>query len=268
MDADEFKWRQRQLWSIGDYSALARHYAHVADDLVKRLDVQSGMQVLDIATGTGNAALAAARSGAEVVGLDLTPEMFDEARLRADVLDVAIEWKEGDAEALPYPDGAFDRVVSAFGLMYAPRGDVAAAELVRVLRPGGRFALCNWSLRGAVQTVFDALGGASVPSRSAAQPMPWGEPDAVRDMFHGLDVELAFDTAAVWWVFPSAEDGVRWLEEVSGPVIGAKAGLQASGLWAQRRAQLVEAVEHMVRDDIAGIWASAEYLIATGSRTR
>jgi len=262
---NEHSRRQRQLWSIGDYSAMAEQYQFAGEDLVTRADVRPGMRVLDIATGTGNVAIAAARRGADVAGIDVTPELFDEAEARAGEAQVIVEWREGDAIALPYPDHSFDRVLSAFGLMFVHDGATAARELLRVLRPDGIFALCNWAPRGAVRAVADALTG---PDGDAGLPrLRWGEEDGVCELFAGLDVDLDFADGEVAWLFPTAEDGVRWLEEVSGPVVAARGALQAAGLWEISRERLVDWVGRQVRDDIDGVWITAEYLIAVGRPT-
>jgi ubiquinone/menaquinone biosynthesis C-methylase UbiE len=149
IDVDTLKASHHATWAAGDYAAIAElideippaHLLHVAG-------VGPGQTVLDVATGTGNVALRAAEAGAEVVGLDLTPELFDVARRRAEALGLEVEWIEGDAEALPYGDGAFDRVLSVFGVQFAPRHEVAATELVRVCKPGGVVGLCNWTPEG------------------------------------------------------------------------------------------------------------------------
>lgn len=264
---EDFKRNQRQMWSIGDYGAMAEQYRQAAEALVARLEIGPGMRVLDLATGTGNAAIAAARAGACVAGVDLTPELFDEARWRADDAGVRVDWREGDAESLPFDSSDFDAALSVFGLMFVPRPARACLELARVLRVGGRFALCNWSLRGAVREVFEAVAGGAVPATvPELSPLPWGEPDGVRALFAGCGVELAFDWGAVEWLFPSAEDGVRWIEEVSGPVIAAKSALVRQGRWPELRARLVEAVAAMTREDLGGVWVRADYLITLGTR--
>lgn len=265
--AERFKHEQRQLWSIGDHGAVSEQFRAAADDLVSRLGIGPGMRVLDIATGTGNAALAAARAGAEVSAVDLVPEGFDEARWREEELGVTVDWRQGDAEALPYGDAEFDRVVSVFGMMFVPRPGVACLELARVLRIGGRFGLCNWTLRGAVLEVFEAVGGRALPPMAPElSPMPWGEPEAVSALFAGCGVEVGFDWGHVDWLFASAEEGVRWVEEVSGPVIAAKTAMEADGSWAAVRARLVDAVAAMTREDLGGVWVRADYLITLGTR--
>lgn len=266
---DQFKSIQRYVWSAGDAAALDAHVEEAANDLARRLAMTPGMRVLDIATGTGNAAIAAAKLGAEVTGLDLAPELFDDAQARAEELGLSITWREGDAEALPYRDGSFDRVVSNFGVMFAPRHRHAAKELVRVLRPGGRFALTSWIPRGIVGIVLEALAAYAPPQPPWAMPsMRWSQPDHVRNVFAGLDVELEFSTGAVPWVFDSPEDCVRFMEEVAGPVIVAKAALQHMGLWDAARTSMLVGLEQMVRADVGGCWTNAEYLIIEGQRLR
>jgi SAM-dependent methyltransferase len=257
--------RQRQVWSIGDYSAMAGQYEGAAADLVARADLRPGMRVLDIATGTGNVAIAAARAGGQVTGIDITPEFFDEAEARALEAGLLISWDEGDAAELPYVDASFDRVLSAFGLMFVHDGAAATREVVRVLRPGGVFAFCNWAPRGPVRAVADAMAGPG--GATGLAELLWGESDQVRDLFAGLDVAIEFDEGEVAWLFADAEEGVRWLEEVSGPVVAAKAALEAAGLWADSRARLVEYVSRQTRDDLDGVWITAPYLIAVGRRT-
>lgn len=263
---DAHRRHQRQVWSTGDYDAMARQYEDAAEGLVARVAITPGMRVLDIATGTGNAAIAAARAGATVIGLDLTPELFDDAQARADEFGLHVQWREGDAEALPYADATFDRVLSAFGMMFVPNGRLAATEMVRVLRPGGRFGLCNWVFRGVASTVLEAFDEEDFPGLAAARPTQWGDPESVRELFADLHVDLSFATGAVSWMFASPEEGVRWLEEVSGPVIAARAALEMRGRWQEYRARLIRTLEDLVRDDVGGLWVQADYLVALGRR--
>jgi len=265
---DQYKSMQRHVWCSGDHAAMASHLEDAAADLVHRLGLIPGVRVLDIATGTGNAAILAAKAGADVVGIDIAPELFDDAEARADELGLQIQWREGDAEALPYRDGVFDRVVSSFGVMFAPRHHRAARELVRVLRPGGRFALSSWISRGVVDVVYQAFDGLPHLPPWAMSPRKWGDPDHIREIFDGLDVELQFDTGAVRWVFASPEDCMSYVEEIAGPVIAAKAALHAQGRWLETRASIINGLGEMVREDVGGCWINAEYLVVTGIRLR
>jgi len=140
----------RATWAAGNYAAVR--------DLLGRITITTGQDVLDVTTGTGNTALAAAAAGAHVTGLDLTPELFSTARQRAAAAHVDVRWIEGDAEDLPFVNDTFDHVVSVFGVQFAPRHDVTAAELVRVCRPGGDIGVINWSPAGAIGELFKIVG--------------------------------------------------------------------------------------------------------------
>ena len=155
----ELKLAHRATWAAGDYAAVARHIDDVPPaDLLSRMDILPGHEVLDVATGTGNLAIRAAAAGADVVGLDLTPELFETARARAAAHAVVVDWVEGDAEELPFEDDVFDRVVSAFGVQFAPRHQIVAGELAGVTRPGGRIGLVNWTPEGLIGQLFKIMG--------------------------------------------------------------------------------------------------------------
>jgi ubiquinone/menaquinone biosynthesis C-methylase UbiE len=141
----EHKRRDRIAWAAGDYPAVGRKIGDVGRRIVRRLDIQPGEDVLDVACGTGNATIPAAVAGALVTGVDLTPELLRAGRQLAAEAGVTVDWREGDAEDLPCGGESFDVVMSTFGCMFAPRHEIAAGELVRVLRPGGRLGLCNWT---------------------------------------------------------------------------------------------------------------------------
>src|SRR5215217_4861712 len=149
----------RATWAAGNYAAVAEMIDDAPPrDLLAKADVRPEQEVLDVATGTGNVALRAAAAGAQVVGLDLTPELFETARRRAESHDVAIDWVQGDADRLPFEDASFDRVLSAFGVQFAPRHAAVARELVRVCRPGGRIGLASWTPSGQAGEPFELTG--------------------------------------------------------------------------------------------------------------
>ena len=145
---EEFKLRQRAIWDAGDYDVLSVHIEDVGERLVERVGVEPGMSVLDVACGTGNAAIPAAHAGARVTGLDLVPKLLEQGRAKAAAAGVEVEWVEGDAEQLPFEDGTFDRVFSTFGHMFAPRHGRVAEEMARVCRAGGAIATCTWTPEG------------------------------------------------------------------------------------------------------------------------
>src|SRR5215212_6840043 len=151
----EMKQRTRAAWAAGDFPSIARRQIwDVGERIVQRVGVGRDEDVLDVACGTGNAALRAAQAGGRVVGSDLTPELFDAGRALAAEAGVEIEWVEADAEALPFEDERFDVVLSVFGCMFAPRHEVAAHEIARVLRRGGRFGICSWTPEGEMGAFF------------------------------------------------------------------------------------------------------------------
>ena len=177
----ELKKRQREMWA--SFSPTAMFTTPVAGHLVKFAEVVAGESVLDIGTGTGVVALTAARAGAKVIGLDLTPELLEDARQNARIASIeGIEWTEGDAENLPYPDASFDLVLSQFGHMFAPRPDVAIAQIRRVLKPGGRIAIATWPPEHFTGRMFALVGRHSPPPPQGASPPPqWGNPTLIAE---------------------------------------------------------------------------------------
>src|SRR5262249_32500872 len=143
VDIDALKSRLKATWTAGDFGLVARSYESGAAEFVRRLGLVPGTRVLDVACGTGNLAVPAARTGAEVTGVDIATNLLEQARARAAAEGLAVRFNEGDAEKLPYPDAGFETVISMFGVMFAPRPELAAAQLLRVCRPGGTIALAN-----------------------------------------------------------------------------------------------------------------------------
>ena len=201
----DLKRTHRATWAAGDYAAVAELIdAAPPRDLLAHMDLRPGQDVLDVATGTGNAAIPAAHAGARVVGLDLTPELFETARRRADQHAVAIDWIEGDAEELPFEDESFDRVLSVFGVQFAPRHELVARELARVSRPGGRIGLVNWTPRGLIGELLKTIGSyMPAPPDYASPPPLWGSEQHVRRLFSDSPIELAFARGYNPWRFDS-----------------------------------------------------------------
>jgi SAM-dependent methyltransferase len=174
----DFKARQREMWA--SFTPTAMFTTPVAGRLVSFAGVVAGEDVLDVGTGTGVVAITAARAGAKVTGLDLTPALLEQARENARIAGVQIVWTEGDAEQLPYPDASFDVVLSQFGHMFAPRPEIAVAEMRRVLKPGGRVAFATWPPEHLVGRIFAFIGRNSPPPPPGAAPPPlWGNPAVV-----------------------------------------------------------------------------------------
>jgi SAM-dependent methyltransferase len=176
------KAKHRAMWALGDYPAVAAQVIpNLGAALVQASAVRPGDRVLDIAAGTGNAAIPAALTGATVVATDLTPELLDEGRALAAQHGVELRWEQADAEALPYSDGQFDTVLSCIGIMFTPHHEVAAGELLRVCRPGGTIGLANWTPAGFIGQLFATMKPYAPPPPPGAQPPPlWGDENHVR----------------------------------------------------------------------------------------
>jgi SAM-dependent methyltransferase len=259
----------RATWAAGDYAAVAEVIDAVPPrDVLDRVGVEPGMDVLDVATGTGNVALRAAALGGQVVGLDLTPELFDTARRRAEWHDVVVDWVEGDAEHLPFEDASFDRVFSAFGVQFAPRHAVVAQELARVCRPGGRIGLVSWTPSGQVGELFKIMGRyLPAPPAFASPPPLWGDEAHVRALFAGTGVELEFARGHNPWRFPSAEHYVAFMESNYGPTLKARERLTTDGTWDDCRAEIVAMAERRNEASDGGLLMQAEYLVVIGMRS-
>jgi ubiquinone/menaquinone biosynthesis C-methylase UbiE len=265
LDVAGFKQAQRKTWSSGDYPDVARLIESGAERLVAAADVQAGQDVLDVATGSGNVALLAAQRGANVIGLDLTPELFVAARRRAADAGVEIEWVEGDAEELPYHDASFDRVLSAFGAMFAPRHEVAAAELVRVAKPGGAIAVAAWTPDGTNGQMFKTVGAHLPPPPPELQPPSlWGDEQHIRSLFEPHGVELEFERAKVVFEDESIEAWLDYGEEKLGPMVMARAALEPQGKWDALRADLQALYERENVSTDGSFRAEPEYLITVG----
>jgi SAM-dependent methyltransferase len=178
--------RVRATWTAGDFGRIAQGYEHGAAEFVARLELTPGERVLDVASGTGNLALPAARGGARVTALDISPNLLGQLAARAALEGLRIAIDEGNCEALPYPDGSFDTVMSIFGAMFAARPDRAAAELVRVCRPGGRIAMANWTPTSFIGDMLKATVGFVPPPAGVPSPLLWGDEATVRERLGAL----------------------------------------------------------------------------------
>jgi SAM-dependent methyltransferase len=230
---DEFRERARATWSAGDWDSFSHLVTPVGALIIDRVGIEPGLDVLDVGTGSGgNIAIPAAQRGANVVGLDVTPELFEPARRRAAEAGVEVMWIDGDAQALPFEDASFDRVISTFGAMFAPDHARAAAELVRVCRPGGRIAMATWVNDGFVGEFFKLIGSFSPPSPPGVQPPPlWGVETHVVEMFGAAGVSTSITREAVVFEFSSVEDAVQRYANDFGPIVTARAALEPQGRW-------------------------------------
>jgi SAM-dependent methyltransferase len=229
-DFEQLKRKLRETWMAGDFGQIAQYTAKGAEEFVGRLPIGPGVRVLDVACGTGNLAIPAARQGAEVTGLDLAPNLLEQARRRAASETLRASFDEGDAEQLPYPDARFDVVMSMFGAMFGPRPERVASELARVCRSGGIIAMANWTPEGFVGKSF-ALGARYVPPREGLPaPVLWGKEEVVRERLApwASRVETARRTVMFDYPFPPRQV-VEFFREYFGPTKTAVAQLDAAG---------------------------------------
>jgi SAM-dependent methyltransferase len=264
------KAKHRKMWALGDYPTLAGELIpELGTALVEACGVASGDKVLDIAAGTGNAAIPAAQAGADVVACDLTPELLEAGRQQARKQGVELEWREADAEALPFGDGEFDTVMSCVGIMFAPHHEAAAGELLRVCRPGGTVGLINWTPEGFIGQMFAAMKPYAPPPPPGAQPPPlWGKEEHVRtllgDGVTGLEMRrqpVRVDR------FDRPEAFRDYFRAVYGPTIAVYRNIADS---PDRVAELDRALAELAREHGSGSGKFAmewEYLLVTARRS-
>lgn len=260
--ADERLESTRQLWSRGDYASVGDLFAAAGAALVARVGV-AGLDVLDVATGTGNTAIAAARAGAaRVLGVDATPTLLAEAARRSAEQGVDVAWQEGDMEALDLGDDRFDRVLSTFGAIFAVDQHQVAAELVRVCRPGGRVGLTAWAMGG----VFDRMTKVLVdlmptPPPVVPSPRDWAAPSSLERIFAGLPVTIDVEEASVDARFSSPSAAAELLASRAAPIIAAREVLAAAGRWEQALAELVALFTDAAVDDDGGCRLGLAYTL-------
>lgn len=234
-DVDGLKARAKLTWTAGNFARVAEYTAAVANDFIERRHLKAGSRVLDVACGSGNLCIPAAKAGAIVTGVDIAPNLLDEARARALRESVDIAFDEGDAEQLPYQNDAFDLVVSMFGAMFAPRPDVVARELARVCRPAGQIVMANWSPTGFIGDVFRITGNHVAPPAGVPSPLRWGDETAVRQRLDEHVTEIRISRQIAMLVFPfSVADTVEFYRINYGPTLRAFAALSDTGQAALR----------------------------------
>ena len=261
------KTKLRATWMAGDFGQIARYYTSDAEEFVARLELDPGMTVLDVACGTGNLALPAARAGATVTGVDLAPNLVEQARENARREGLNARFDEGDAESLPYADASFDVVMTMFGAMFAPRPELVAAELMRVCRPGGVIAMANWTPDGFIGQMFRTVSLHFPPPPGMASPVLWGIEEKVRERFGEGISTLETRLQKVTWLFPfSPADVVEHFRLYYGPTQKAFGALD-------------EEKQSALRRDLEQLWSSnnratdgttdveAEYLEVRAVRT-
>jgi SAM-dependent methyltransferase len=256
-----FKQRQRATWSAGKWDRVAELIVPVGQAVLAAADLEPGMVVLDVGTGSGSTiSIPAAQMGAKVTGSDLTPELFDDARRRAVEAGVEVDWVEADAEALPFPDNAFDRVFSTFGHMFAPRHAVAASEMARVCRPDGQITTSTWAPEGSTGTMFKTLAKYLPPPPDGVEsPLAWGTEDHAREIYEPLGLELRFSHDTNYVEFPSASEQMAFMSENFGPLVMARAAL--GDRWPELEADLMATTEEWNEATDGSVRFPQQYLI-------
>ncbi|GAA4589396.1 SAM-dependent methyltransferase [Actinoplanes octamycinicus] len=264
MTDTELKHKHRAMWASGDYPAVAGDLvAPLGPVLVEAAGIGPGQRVLDVGAGTGNAAVPAARTGAEVTASDLTPELLRTGEQRS---DVKLIWTEADAEALPFQDAEFDTVMSCIGVMFAPHHERAAAELLRVCRPGGTLALLSWTPEGFIGQMFAAMKPFAAPPPPGATPPPrWGDPAHLAELFGDRAVPLHTERRDLRvGHFRTAEAFVDYFKRNYGPTIAVYKNIAAD---PDRVAALDAALTDLAhRFDIGGGAMNWQYLLWTARR--
>ena len=263
---DEIKGKQQKMWASGDYSAVAARIHPIAERLVETADLVPGSRVLDVATGSGNAAIAAARSDCEVIGIDYVPGLLDRARARAAAEGLDIDFAEADAEALPYADGSFDAVVSVVGVMFAPDQERAAAELVRVTRPGGKIALASWTPEGFIGDLLRVVVRYAPPPPGVRPAVEWGSRARLGELLGSGVSRLDMEERIYTFRHRSAEEFADFFLVNYGPTERAAANLDDAGREAMRKDLVALAEEKSVLPAGGPVAIPAAYLEAIAIR--
>lgn len=260
-DLASVKRRQQETWASGDFAVVASRIVVVAEQLCDSADLHAGWRVLDVATGSGNAAIAAARHGCTAVGVDYVPALLERGRERAMAEGLGIELVEGDAEALPFGDASFDAVTSVFGAMFAPDQVRTAAELLRVCRPGGTVALASWTPGGFIGELFRTVGAHVPPPPGLQSPLLWGTEAHLRTLFGDAVSSLEVSERTFTFRFLSPEDFVTFFRVWYGPTLKAFESLEGSARdWLAR--DLIELVRRFDRLGTDAVAVPATYLEA------
>ncbi len=265
-EMESLKTRLKSMWMAGDFGQIARVIQTAADEFIATLGLKPGDRVLDVACGSGNLTIPAARTGARVTGTDIATNLLEQARARAESEGLTIQFDEGDAESLPYDDAAFDVVITMFGAMFAPRPELVSSELVRVCEPGGRIAMANWTPAGFIGQMFKVTGKHVPPPPTMPSPVKWGDEETVRErLTDGIaDLKLTSRMCAFKLPFPPA-DVVEFFRMYYGPTQRAFGALDENA-----QASLRKDLEQLWSDNNQATdgttYVEAEYLEALATR--
>ncbi|MEO5840095.1 MAG: class I SAM-dependent methyltransferase [Acidimicrobiales bacterium] len=257
-DLNAIKTRQQATWASGDYAVIGTTLQIVGESLCEAVDLTAGSRVIDVAAGNGNVALAAARRGCAVTATDYVPELLDVTRRRADAEGLAMDIHVADAENLPFEDSAFDAALSTFGVMFAPDPHRAAAELVRVCRPGGTIGLANWTPEGFVGRMFKIVGAHVPPPVGVPSPLAWGTEAALGDLL-GSRTRIEVTRRHFVFRYRSASEFFDTFKAYYGPVLKAWGALDETGRDSFSR-QLIALADECNRSTNGALTVPSEYL--------
>ena len=265
----ELKQKHKAMWATGDYPVMVETFLlPLGPRLVEACGIGPGMRVLDVAAGTGNAALRAAAAGADVVASDLTPRLLEAGRERADAEGLTLQWEEADAEHLPFEDASFDVVMSSIGVMFAPHHQAAADELARVCRSGGTIGLLSWTPEGMIGDLFRTMGPFAPPPPPGAQPPPlWGSEEHLADLFgDSVDFTTQRRENLEITAFSQARDYGEHFKAYYGPTIAARANAERNGKADEFDAALDAFCDRWDRGGDGSAHFEKEYLLSVGAR--
>jgi len=261
------KRRQQTTWASGDFSVVAARIVFQAEHLCETADLQAGWRVLDVATGSGNAAIAAARRGCQAIGIDYVPALLERGRIRAAAEHLDVRFAEGDAENLRFPDAYFDAVTSIYGVMFAPDHRRSAAELIRVCRPGGRIALASWTPGGFIGETFRVFSRYLPPAPGLHPPVAWGDETFLDSLFGPFAASISHHRRTAVFRFRSAEENVDFFRTYYGPTLRAFESLESDRRESLRNDLLALARRYDRNDGNGPIAIAAEYLETVIVRT-
>ena len=256
-DFTAIKQRQQATWASGDFAVIGTTLQIVGESLAEAADVRAGERVLDVAAGNGNATLAAARRFADVTSTDYVPALLDKGRERAHAEALSVQFQVADAEALPFDDGSFDIVLSTFGVMFAPDHYRSAREMLRVLRPGGRIGLANWTPQGFIGRLFKVIGAHVPPPAGLKSPALWGTKAHLAELFDGTQIRC--ERRLFNFRYRSAAHWVQVFRDFYGPTLKAFAALDAQGQQALED-DITTLLQQMNTAGAASLVVPAEYL--------
>lgn len=254
------------MWKLGDYDAVAPHLHPISVDLVAAAGVTPGQRVLDIGVGNGGTAVCAAAAGARVLGVDLSPAQLDRARRRLTREGVDAELLEANAEDLPFEDGEFDLVLSSMGVIFAPDHAAAAAEMARVVPPGGTVALTAWTGGGWSGTLWERAGHLlPPPPPGAPRSEAWGDPEEALGLLSAAGITATVERREFYWQLPSVAEGAQFFAEAAGPFVALFAAAEARGTRDQVAAALVTAMDEANQATDGTCRLPAPYLVIVGT---